>query len=72
MSYLELAKKIQAELKPAADSDSETVVTNSGGRVVQNHDPIPPTCWNCGATMTRTKDISGKPWWACWACAKTA
>jgi hypothetical protein len=21
-----------------------------------------PDCWNCGATMTRTRDISGKPW----------
>ncbi|MDZ4342590.1 MAG: hypothetical protein U1E51_09185 [Candidatus Binatia bacterium] len=30
-----------------------------------------PDCWNCGATMTRTKDITGKPWWACWKCAKT-
>jgi len=33
---------------------------------------VPPPCWNCGATMTRTKDISGKPWWACWSCARTA
>ena len=31
-----------------------------------------PPCWNCGATMTRTMDISGKPWWTCWECAKTA
>ena len=33
---------------------------------------VPPPCWNCNATMTQTRDISGKPWWACWACAKTA
>jgi hypothetical protein len=33
---------------------------------------LPPPCWNCGATMTRTKDINGTPWWACWECAKTA
>ena len=31
-----------------------------------------PACSVCGATMTRTKDIYGKPWWACWACAKSA
>jgi hypothetical protein len=31
-----------------------------------------PACWNCGATMTRTSDISGKSWWVCWSCAKTA
>ena len=31
-----------------------------------------PACWNCGATMVRTQDIYGKPWWACWACAKSA
>jgi len=31
-----------------------------------------PDCWNCGAMMTRTKDISGKPWWACWECTRTA
>jgi len=31
-----------------------------------------PPCWGCGATMTRTKDIYGRPWWACWECAKTA
>ena len=30
-----------------------------------------PACAVCGATMTRTKDIYGKPWWACWACAKS-
>jgi hypothetical protein len=30
-----------------------------------------PDCWNCGAMMMRTKDISGRPWWACWECAKT-
>jgi len=43
-----------------------------GGRVVQDPDPSPPDCRNCGVTMTRTKDVSGKTWWACWACAKTA
>jgi hypothetical protein len=32
---------------------------------------VPPDCWNCGATMTPTKDVSGKPWWECWKCAKT-
>jgi hypothetical protein len=34
--------------------------------------PLAPACWNCGATMTKTQDIYGKPWWACWACAKKA
>jgi hypothetical protein len=33
---------------------------------------LTPQCWNCGATMTRTHDIYGKPWWACWKCAKSA
>lgn len=31
-----------------------------------------PPCWNCGVTMTETRDIYGKDWWACWACAKWA
>jgi hypothetical protein len=35
-------------------------------------DYVPSACWNCGAIMTKTRDIHGKPWWACWACAKTA
>ena len=29
-------------------------------------------CWNCGASMTEAKDISGRAVWACWACAKSA
>jgi hypothetical protein len=33
---------------------------------------VAPACWHCGATMTKTQDIYGKPWWACWECAKTA
>ena len=33
---------------------------------------IPPPCWNCEATMTETRDIYGKEWWACWSCAKWA
>ena len=43
-----------------------------GGKAFQNSDPIPPACWNCDEPMARTKDISGKPWWACWSCARTA
>ncbi len=31
-----------------------------------------PTCWNCGAAMTGTKDIYGAPWWVCWKCARWA
>jgi hypothetical protein len=38
-----------------------------GGKVLDTG----KNCWNCGATMTRTKDIKGTPWWACWECAKT-
>ena len=34
--------------------------------------PAGPPCWGCGATMTTTKDIYGRPWWACWSCARTA
>ena len=33
---------------------------------------IAPPCWNCGARMTKTEDIYGTTWWACWACAKKA
>ena len=28
-----------------------------------------PTCFNCGATMTPTKDIHGKALWECLSCA---
>ncbi len=66
MSYLDTVRKTKEELKLKAPEPS----TGNPGKVV--HDPIPPPCWSCGATMTRTKDISGKPWWACWECAKTA
>ena len=31
-----------------------------------------PICWNCDATMTKTKDIYGTSCWVCWECAKTA
>lgn len=33
---------------------------------------ISQACWNCGATMTEDRDISGAPVCACWACAKWA
>jgi len=33
---------------------------------------VPPPCWNCGATMSPTKDIYGKSLFACWSCAKSA
>lgn len=29
-----------------------------------------PPCWNCDQPMSETPDIYGRPWWACWACAK--
>jgi hypothetical protein len=32
----------------------------------------PPPCWNCGATMTKTADVSGRTWWVCWECAVSA
>lgn len=38
--------------------------------VVLLSDAAPP-CWNCGATMTETRDIFGRDWWACWSCART-
>ena len=47
----------QALKKSGVDIDPETLL---------------PVCWNCGATMTPTKDLSGREWLACWACAKTA
>jgi hypothetical protein len=28
-----------------------------------------PTCFNCGAAMTRTADVFGLPMWECRACA---
>jgi len=31
-----------------------------------------PPCWNCNQPMTKTTDIYGSPWWACWSCAKWA
>lgn len=30
------------------------------------------TCWNCGATMTQSKDIYAEEVWVCWGCAKWA
>ena len=46
----------QALEKTCADIDPAT------------HEPV---CWNCGATMTKTKDIYLRQWWACWECALT-
>jgi hypothetical protein len=33
---------------------------------------LTPACWNCGATMTPTRDIYGNNVFACWSCAKSA
>ena len=58
--------------RPLTDEDVEAAKRLAESNVEKaSGDAIPPTCWNCGATMTRTMDISGKPWWVCWACAKT-
>jgi hypothetical protein len=33
---------------------------------------LAPPCWNCGATMTSTRDIYGNSIFVCWSCAKSA
>jgi len=30
-----------------------------------------PACFVCGRAMTKTRDVSGKSWWACEGCPKT-
>jgi len=60
--------------RPLTDEDVEAakLLAESNVEKATDDGPIPPSCWGCGATMTRTKDIYGRPWWACWSCARTA
>jgi len=66
--------RIKVEARTEPDSDTKALIEtlrcqrDELRRVLAS----PPTCWNCGETMTRTKDIYGTPWWACWECAKSA
>jgi len=54
----------EAHLKKLKQLAFETAETKGNG--------MEPVCWNCGASMTQTKDIYGRRWWACWECARTA
>ena len=63
--------KVEAAIEP--DRETKALIdTLRGHRNELRSILLAPPCWNCGATMTRTTDVSGKPWWACWECAKTA
>jgi len=63
--------KVEAPLEP--DLETKALIdTLRGHKAEVRQILLAPPCWNCGAKMTRTRDITGKPWWACWECAKTA
>lgn len=62
--------KVEASTEP--DPETKALIdTLRGHKTEVRQILLAPPCWNCGATMTRTKDISSKPWWACWECAKS-
>ena len=65
--------RIKVEARTEPDGETKALLESLRGHKDELRSVLAaPDCWNCGATMTRTKDISGKPWWACWECAKTA
>ena len=52
--------KVEAAIEP--DGETKALIdTLRGHRNVLRRILLAPPCWNCGATMTLTKDISGKP-----------
>lgn len=65
--------RIKVEARTEPDGETKAVLeTLRRHRDELRRILISPACWNCGAIMTRTKDIYGKPWWACWECARWA
>jgi hypothetical protein len=41
-------------------------------QMMAEYTPGAGECWNCGATMSKTFDIEGRPIMVCWECAGTA
>lgn len=88
MSYLQLARRIQAETTPTDATgggippvDGRVRARRIDGKPLSDTDRqeakmlaamIPPDCWNCGATMTNATDIFGNRLFICWSCAKSA
>ena len=62
--------KVEAGAEP--DSETKALLEALRSHKQEVRRILAPPCWNCGAAMTRIRDIYGKPWWACWECAKTA
>ncbi len=60
MTYLEKARARLKDINPGLQAERTVLTGNSGNK---------PTCFNCGAVMTPTTDIYGKPWLECRACA---
>jgi hypothetical protein len=56
------SKEEQEQIVKRALSAREFMATE--GRII-----TAPTCFNCGAVMTPTADVSGKALWECRACA---
>jgi hypothetical protein len=64
--------RIKVEARTEPDGETKALLESLRGHKDELRSVLAaPDCWNCGATMTRTRDVSGNPWWACWECAKT-
>jgi hypothetical protein len=63
--------KVEAPFEP--DSETKALLNQlRGHRDELRRILLAPPCWNCGATMSPTRDISGKSLFVCWSCAKSA
>ena len=62
--------KVEAASEPDAETNA-LVESLRGHKDELRRILLAPPCWNCSATMTRTRDVYGTPWWACWECART-
>jgi hypothetical protein len=65
--------RIKVEARTEPDSETKALLETLRGRRDELRRVLTsPACWNCGATTTETKDVSGKRLFVCWSCAKSA